>query len=508
MANVLIVGSGPTGLIMACELISQSIPVRLIDRLEKPVTTSRSFTIHARTLELLEKLDLTEKFLQHGHPIYSMDYHFYGKEEVPKLDFRELNSFYPFCLIINQSDTEALLRERLAELGGNIEWNTKVTALEQTGEDTVLVTMENTTTGETEQVQYDWVIGCDGFASTVRKNLNLPFDGEEHAGEMKMMDVGVRGFDLPQESIYYFITKEHLLLMTKLPGKNYRVLISDLKPGANTETARETFQVVVDQHFGGKVVLDEPEWTTVFKTSKRKVDTYRQNRVLLAGDAAHINSPAGGQGMNVSMQDAFNLAWKLALVVKCHANVNLIDTYEKERLPVAAQLHEGTQYLQSIIMAHGTGIEERIALTKAPGWNRKAVNQIAGISYTYRSGEGVLIAGDRAPDVCLNNGFERLYQAIDPAVPTVLFILSDADAFEAAGNVIDQLQSKFTTPFTFRCIVPPSELAENVGVLVDESGDVRRVYGEGVYIIRPDRHIDFISENYTDLLPHLEQYFV
>lgn len=502
--EILIVGAGPTGLIMACELLSMGVPCRIIDRLTEPVTTSRSFTIHARTLELLDKLDLAETYIAQGHKAYSMDYHFAGTDVVSSIDFRELDSQYPFCLIINQQDTEAVLRKKLAELGGVIEWNTKLESMEQNDDGQVTVALLHLDTDEAETIQPAWLIGCDGFYSTVRRNLNLPFDGEEFAGEMKMMDVAVDNWPLSHESIYYFVTRDHMLLVTKLPGTNYRVLISDTGRGATTETAREDFQRVVDLHFNGAVQLHEPEWTTIFKISKRKTDNYRVNHIFLAGDAAHVNSPAGGQGMNVSMQDAFNLAWKLALVVKGLAPTKLLDTYKEERLPIAKQMHEGTQFIHSIIMAHGKGIEERIALTQNPSWNRRAVNQIAGISYTYRQADtdGTLVAGDRAPNVYFN-GNQSLYQYLDRTLPTLFVMLANDDDYETVQEYIDVLQEQFSIKVH---IVAGTDIGPSI--LVDSDGTLRKIYHASeqstFYLIRPDRYIDYSGDSADEVIAHLE----
>ena len=503
--SILIVGAGPTGLIMGCELLSAGVNCRVIDRLDQPVTTSRSFTIHARTLELLDKLDLADEFIENGHEAKSMDYHFAGTDVVSKIDFDELDSYYPYCLIINQQDSEALLRKKFKELGGVIEWGTKLENLEQDDAGNITVELSHLDTDETETINPDWLIGCDGFYSTVRRNLNLSFDGYEYAGEMKMMDVALDGFTTGDDSIHYFITREHMLLITKLPGTNYRVLISDTGQGATTETARDDFQRVVDLHFNGDVQLDDPEWTTVFKIARRKSDTYRVNNIFLAGDSAHVNSPAGGQGMNVSMQDAFNLAWKLALVIKEQAPAELLDTYREERLPIAKQMHEGTQFLHSIIMAHGKGLDERIALTQADGWNRRAANQIAGISYTYRQGESEshLIAGDRAPNVHFGDN-QSFYDTVDRFVPTLYVMLATDDDFQSVIDDAVALTEQF--PISLQ-VVADNDIDD--GVIIDSGRAIRSIYGVGgqtrFYLIRPDRYIECCDDILSTINTQLDK---
>ena len=183
--------------------------------------------------------------------------------------------------------------------------------------------------------------------------MDIPFDGERYEGMMRMMDVPLEGFEGSLDAIHYFIAKEHMLLINKLPGENFRVLISDKSEGTPAEQAREAFQEILDQHFGGRVQLGEPRWVTNFRNARRKANSYRFGSVFLVGDAAHVNSPAGGQGMNVAMGDAFNLGWKLGMVVQGLAEESLLDTYETERGPVAHQMLDGTNYMHNIIMAHG-----------------------------------------------------------------------------------------------------------------------------------------------------------
>ncbi|MCB0037249.1 MAG: FAD-dependent monooxygenase, partial [Anaerolineales bacterium] len=205
-------------------------------------------------------------------------------------------------------------------------------------------------------------------------------------------------------------------------------------------------------------------------------------QILLAGDAAHVNSPAGGQGMNVSMQDAFNLGWKLALVLKGQANVSLLDSYQAERLPVAAQMLAGTHYIHSIIMAHGQGMQERIERMNAGGWNKSAVNQIAGISYTYRP-EGLqdaLAAGDRAPDAVLENG-GRIYDLIGTEGYTLLLVADQETDLETLQTAAAETAVRYAAPVTTEIITADSPIAT--------------VYPIGqAYLLRPDCHIAYMGD--------------
>ena len=459
-------------MVLACQLRARGVAVRLIDGLDKPVTTSRAFTIHARTLELLAQLELASTLCARGHETYSMDYHFPGKDETPRLDFRALDSAHRFCLTINQVDTEAALRERLTELGGSIEWGTRLTSFEVKAEG-VVATLSGAS-GAEQRVETDWLVGCDGIGSTVRKQLQLEFDGSEYTGTMRMIDVEVQGYAEADDAIHYHIAKDHMLLMAKLPGSTHRVLVSDKTEGCPPERAREEFQALLDAHFGGAVTIGEPSWATNFRISKMLTTAFREGRVFLAGDAAHVNSPAGGQGMNVAMQDAFNLGWKLAAVCRGEAPGSLLDTYASERMPVAKQMLEGTSYIHSIIMAHGKGMTERIERMRGGEWNAEAVNQVAGISYTYRAetrGDVVLAVGDRAPDATVGEG--RIYDRFG-AEGLTLLVMPQVEAARVEA-LAAQYRGSMTT------------------LVVDDAETTARYGGEGieVCVVRPDLHLAY-----------------
>lgn len=293
---VLIVGSGPTGTTLAIELMRRGVPCRVIDSADSPVHTSRSFTLHARTLELFEMANLADRFLGRGLPSISMDYHFQGTDEPARLDFSQLDSRYPYTLIINQNVTEQTLREHLAELGTPVEWDTELQSISQAGDSSVTAVLSHHLSGRSESVSFDWLVGCDGVRSTVRSQLDIPYAGEEYDGmQLRMMDVPLYGFPMEKDRIHYLVSQERLLLITKLPGENYRVLISDMQGNPPTETVRTAFQKAVDVHFQGKVTLGEPEWATEFRIWRRITPAYRQGRVFLAATQRIATHPPAGR---------------------------------------------------------------------------------------------------------------------------------------------------------------------------------------------------------------------
>jgi 2-polyprenyl-6-methoxyphenol hydroxylase-like FAD-dependent oxidoreductase len=477
---VLIVGAGPTGATLGIELGRRGVACRVVDRLAGPVTTSRSFTLHARTLELFEMAGIADRFLERGLCAVSMDYHFKGTAEPARVDFSQLRSRYPFTLIINQNVTEQVLRDQLTALGATVEWATELRSLSQEPDGRLTALLVHQPSGREEIVRTRWLVGCDGVQSTVRAQLDIPYEGGEYTGmQMRMMDAPLRGFPLQDDRIHYFISTARLLLVTKLPGANYRVLISDMQGTPATETARSAFQDVLDEHFCGSVSLGEPEWATVFRIWKRVTPRYRHGGVFLAGDAAHCHSPAGGQGMNVCVQDAFNLGWKLALVCAGEADESLLDTYEQERRPIAQQVIEGTNALHSIIMAHGTSIEDRIALSREPSFTQQAISKISGLVYHYRDAAkppgfpqlGGLAAGDRTPDTRLNPGL-RLHDLLRHERHTLLVLPSNAGG-AALDGLVGDLTRRFGTWLRVEVLAPAHG---------DADGDV-------FCLIRPDGYL-------------------
>ncbi|WP_262695671.1 FAD-dependent monooxygenase [Kordiimonas aquimaris] len=492
---VLIVGSGPTGLILAAELTRRNVPCRIIDRKESPTTSSRAFTIHARTLEIFETMGIVDRYLDTGIKSFGFLFNFEGLEKKPVLDFRILRSRYPYILVYSQAETERLLREHLIEDHKiKIEWNTELSSLVKNDDNTLHVEIKDRATGDITTMDPSYVIGCDGVHSFVRKSMGLPFEGEAYEGMiMQMMDTSTKGYDCDPDWIQYFMKDQNFLLTTPLPNGNHRILISDMGETAKTEGSRvEAYQEVIDGH-GLDFKVVEPEWVTQWVIWKRLANIYREGDVFLCGDSAHVHSPSGGQGMNSCIQDAWNLAWKLAMVLRGEAQPALLDTYEVERKPIAQQVIDGTDAMHDIIMAHGRGMTERMALTETPGWQTSVTELVAGISYTYRDHmehvEGLVdlsdgpAAGDRAPDVNLSSG-RRLFEAFQHTGYTLILMPSDSDQ-DSAKKISDQVSELYSSSIKSEII--DAESREAVAEIYGSDNNGR------MYLVRPDGYIAFRS---------------
>jgi 2-polyprenyl-6-methoxyphenol hydroxylase-like FAD-dependent oxidoreductase len=383
---VLIVGAGPTGLTLALDLLRRGISCRLIDAAETPSLGSRGKGIQPRTLEIFEDLGIIDPILAIGGLYPKLRIHFgslsmragsLGSSKRPTEGIP-----YPNLWMVPQSGTEGVLRERLHALGGRVEFGKALLTFQQ-DQGGVDVTFS---TGETMRV--DFLVGCDGGRSTVRKTLGLKLQGEAIDEKPTLVaDVEIEGLDRRDWHIWPFV-KGGVIGLCPLPNTSLFQLTAKAETiGANIEGAVRT----ATGHRIGRVV-----WSSIYQPAVRMVDRYRVGRVLLAGDAAHVHPPAGGQGLNTGVQDAYNLGWKLAHVLRGGPD-SLLDTYGSERLPIAAAV---------------LGLSKRLNQTRSIKRGDKT-NQL---SLHYRtsslsSGDplGRLHPGDRMPDVRLADG-SRLFE--------------------------------------------------------------------------------------------------
>jgi 2-polyprenyl-6-methoxyphenol hydroxylase-like FAD-dependent oxidoreductase len=504
--SVLIVGAGPTGLILAHELLRRGVRVRLAEKRPGPSHTTRAFTLHARTMEMFEHIGVAHRLEEVCLPCPGNVYHFQSLpvDQLPRTDFRTLPSRYAFYYKLNQNDFEQVLREHLvAQYSLVPEYQTEVVSVTQAGEQ-VEVGLRRPGTGEAETARYDWVVGCDGSKSRVRQEAGIGFTGSR-VGVMAMMDVEVSGFPHDDSWVNYFISRDLFMLVTKLPGRYWRVYLSDA--GAMTEAGnpRQSFQRVADE-MGIGMTIGEPQWATQWEILNNIADSYRSGRVLLCGDASHVHSPAGGQGMNGCMQDAFNLGWKLAAVVNGAASADILDTYERERRPIGEQITAGAKATHDIVMAFGTGLADRIAITRQPEWQDNSVRLISGLAHHYRDAvrqpQGLTpvpgpAAGERAPDALLTGQpRKRVFDLLRHPGFTLLASPGDGKAGQAdiIAKVFDDLAVRFPGMVASRLIsAAPVEGLDLDSNPIDTTGEFADRYGIGaegrLVLIRPDMYV-------------------
>jgi 2-polyprenyl-6-methoxyphenol hydroxylase-like FAD-dependent oxidoreductase len=355
--DVLIAGAGPVGLTMAIELKRYGLSVRIIDKDSGRTDKSKAIVLWARTLELFDRTgaSLTQRFIDAGLKAAHTNI-FAGEEQISRVDLSSVDTPYKFVLLIQQSETERLLEEHLADLGARVERQVELKSFEQSL-DGVSCTLARAD-GSEEKVEASWLIGCDGAHSLVRHQLGMSFEGSTMLNDWILADVHIDGMLGPLEGAIYWHALGTLALFP-LASTRYRVIADVGKSASNAMGEHrvptiEEVQQVLDARGPKGLVANNPVWLSSFTINERKVSDYRARRVFLAGDAAHVHSPAGGQGMNTGMQDAFNLSWKLSLAFRglCAAEP-LLESYSPERSAVAKRVLEQTGRTTAIGLMKG-----------------------------------------------------------------------------------------------------------------------------------------------------------
>jgi 2-polyprenyl-6-methoxyphenol hydroxylase-like FAD-dependent oxidoreductase len=346
--DVLIVGAGPVGLTMAAALNDHGIKCRIIDKAPTANDKSKALVVWSRTLELLDKLGLAETFVATGMKINGASMYHAG-ERLVHIQLTGADSPFGFPLMIPQNETERLLTEHLASRGVTIERQIELVDFGEQAEKVVCQLRH--ANGSEEQLDVPWMVGCDGAHSTVRHTLGLEFSGSAEPNDWILADVHIKG-PIASDELSIFWHEKGVLVFFPITPTRYRV-IADLGmahgDGKPADPTLADAQAKVDERGPGGITLTDPVWLAGFRINERKVSDYRHGRVMLAGDAAHIHSPAGGQGMNTGMQDAFNLAWKLALVQKGRGRIEpLLDSYSNERSAIGDQVLRAAERLTTV----------------------------------------------------------------------------------------------------------------------------------------------------------------
>jgi len=332
---ILIVGAGPVGLTLAVELTRFGLPVRIVDRAAARTDKSKALVLWSRSLELMDRTGETSAFLAAGMRSGGANILAEGRQ-LGRVSFTTEGTPYPFALMIPQSETERLLEEHLAASGVTVGRQVELIRFTP-GADGVEAVLRGVD-GSEETVQAPWMIGCDGAHSAVRHGLGMAFEGDTLPSQWVLADVHLKGLPTAPDELALFWHADGVLALFPISPGRYRMIADIGETGDGTarpDPTLEEVQGLLNRRGQPGMVASDPIWLAGFRINERKVKSYSAGRVFLAGDAAHIHSPAGGQGMNTGMQDAFNLAWKLALVVQGKAAAEpLLESYSIERSAV------------------------------------------------------------------------------------------------------------------------------------------------------------------------------
>ncbi|MFC5213771.1 FAD-dependent monooxygenase [Streptomyces coerulescens] len=430
--DVLVVGAGPTGLLLAAELRRAGVTTVLAERRDTENNLTRAFAVHARTLELLDARGMADELVAAGVMVDGVRLF-----ERAELDLTELPTRFPCVLVTPQYETERVLHEHGESLGVDIRRGTELVALRQDadGVDAELRDRD----GTVRTVRASYLVGTDGVHSTVRHELGMPFPGRSSVMSSVVL-ADVRLTEPPASTLTVNATGDGFAFIAPFGDGWHRVITwyrhRQLPDDAPTtlEEVREDTRRVLGTDFG----MHDARWLSRFHNDERQVPHYRQGRVLLAGDAAHTHSPAGGQGMNLGLQDAFNLGWKLAATVRGRADDALLDSYEAERHPIGRQVVRMTGALVRLFFLRTPplrtlrGLLGGTAMRIGPVRNTVA-GALSGIGIRYPAGPGEHpSAGARAPDLPLSGDTRvgRLYEALR----TGRFVLLATGSLEAYAH--------------------------------------------------------------------------
>lgn len=565
--DALVVGAGPVGMTMALELQRHGLSVRIVDQNEAPTTFSKAQVVHARTLEILDDMGIVDALLPRGKKLRGVNVYDRDRPVAHLTVGGRVDSPHPFTLSVSQRDTELVLEEALRARGCPVERRVRLETFAREDAGIVAELVHEGDGGRREEVHASWLLGCDGAHSTVRKGLGLELEGSTYEFRLIQADIRVDGLPIEaDDEVVAFLHPDGPLGFFPLPGeKRYRQLVF-LPPGLEMEPTLESFQKAVDQRGPRGARVCEPAWMVGFRIHARLASRLRVGRVLLAGDAAHIHSPAGGQGMNMGMQDSYNLAWKLALVHKRVGRDALLDSYAAERHPIHRATLEATdaatrrmpvifgfknrlaQGLRNQLLGFvgGLGLVQdavsralsmiEIGYPESPIVDQWRDSVLDANVVTDRSSEAPSLGdfmffgegpapGQRAVDAPITpvptdgESPVSVFELFRGTHHTLLLFDGAAATPEGYANL-----ARIATRAADRCrhhlrvhiVVPhadrPDALAGSASVIPDADGHIHRRYGarsECLYLIRPDGHVAFRAQPASEraLLDYLERVF-
>ena len=415
--QVMVVGAGPVGLTLALALRRQGLAVRIVDKSAARTDKSKAVVIWPRTLELLDIQGCAQAFVDAGVPARGARILGEGRELV-HAHFDLARSAFPYALLIPQSETERLLEQLLAAAGVQVERQVELLSFADDGRQ-VSATLRHAD-GREEGTTAAWLAACDGAHSTVRHALGLAFDGDTMDTGWILADVLIDG-DLPNDLMTIGWQPEGVMAYFPMGGRRFRVIAETGSASDTSDPTLAQVQSLIDSRGPQGLRAHDPVWLSHFRINERKIKDYRHGRIFLAGDAAHIHSPAGGQGMNTGMQDVFNLAWKLALVHSGKAAPALLDSYSPERSAIGDQVLSSTGRMTRVALLHNPLLRELRdlavgTLSRLPAIQQRLVDQLteldlhyahSPLSATPHGASAQPAAGERAPDVAV--GATRLH---------------------------------------------------------------------------------------------------
>jgi 2-polyprenyl-6-methoxyphenol hydroxylase-like FAD-dependent oxidoreductase len=517
--DALIVGAGPVGLTLAAALTHQGQTYRLIEKAPAPTDKSKALVLWSRTMELFNPLGLTKIFLENGLKAKGGNI-FADHKRLVHFTLTGDESPFGFPLMIPQSETERILLEHLAHHGIEVDRQVELMSFDESA-DLVLCQLRHAD-GREESVETPWLIGCDGAHSTVRHLMGVPFTGHAEPNDWLLADLHIEGPLAPDE-VSIFWHRTGMLVFFPITRDRFRV-IADLGKADQSaplpDLTLAEVQAKVDERGPGDLTMSDPVWLSNFRINERKVADYRRGRIMLAGDAAHVHSPAGGQGMNTGMQDAFNLAWKVAFVQEGKGQAEaLLHSYSVERSAIGDQVLKNAENFTTVATLHNPiaqSLRNHLApiITSFQFFQDKVRREWWEISLNYRHSplsahdgpglKGALSAGDRLCDAPLTSMADgrssTLFATMDGIRCTLLLLPGNdggplSELLEIADEVGQTFPGALSTEVILKSDAPdPGTGISNLPIWVDMKG---RVYEKlhaahpTLVLVRPDGYIGY-----------------
>jgi 4,5-epoxidase len=518
--QILIVGAGPTGLALACQCLQQGLRVRILDKKPGPSETSKAIGLQYRVSEVLACMGVVDRFLARGGTPTTV--HMYVRREpILSLKFEGFSdtagqgAFEPRPIMIPQSETERLLWETVRQRGGSVEWETEFLDFTQDGEGVTARVRHGG--GREERTVCDYLVSCEGAHSLVRKQAGLTFAGKTYPLVFFMADVAM-DWSVDDNATHVWLHPEGSCAAMPFRETGRWRLFVEMTRQADQHHGDITLDdirgLLAERAGDRETKITDPRWISEFRIHCRMVDHYRSGRVFVAGDAAHIHSPTGGQGIATGIQDAVNLAWKLGRVLH-GAPDSLLDTYEEERLPKAAEVLNETNRITTVMFAptwYKRLLRDYFLLPVLNlRWTqRKMFAKLAQLHVNYRGSRlsqhqpgGVrtrIRAGDRAPDVALRRAGKSetvtLFQLLQEVRPVVLIGTNPQLGSEGYQRLLESLGRLDLNSYLLISAEDETFAGDTSRCLIDVHGDFRRLYGmtgEFLCLIRPDDHIGYFQ---------------
>ncbi len=520
--DVLICGAGPVGLSLAAQLQRMGVSCQVVDKNRSRSDKSKALVVWGRSLELLDTCMNANSFLEHGRPVRKAKFYEEGVQ-FAEIDFATKDSEFGTGVLIPQSLTEKILEDHLSDCGGEVQRATELLSFVQSSDDVTCVLAD--AEGRQRTVVANYLVGCDGAHSVVRHGLELEFPGRKDGLRWVLADVELSG-DVPEADVASLWSRSGILLLFHFGENVWRVVAEE--PLGNPDSPRRDptlpeIQQYLSERGAVGVKASNPTWLAEFRVNERKVEDYSVGRVFVAGDAAHVHSPAGGQGMNTGIQDACNLAWKIAWKIRGVGNNKLLDSYSDERSEVGARVVRATSHMTRLATTESRVLQSvRNAVAKIAlhfDWVQDKIRQnLAEYTVAYRSSgingtdtrqnRGALRCGDRIPNVQWTDARQQsqtLYRLLSGGRAVLLVLNSnDARTFESWGQGMCHEDQSFAT-VVLRVADQPNEESKGhadplntrvpVGFL-DRDASLKLEFGSsGWMIIRPDGYLAAAGES-------------